>query len=356
VTDNFGIDSVWARWRINNNPSKHLKLLIQSENLYKSIFNSLNSDVSIGDTIYYRIFAQDKSPNYNRDSTSLYSFTIITSYYTCIGNGNEVIPYGSPFYTFWNGYKTQMLWTASELFANGGVTGNLTQIGFYVLEYDTMKMNNFNIKMQNTTISILTNGFVTTDWTNVYSGSYTVKNTGWQYIDLETPFYWDGISNLLIETCFSNKTNAPRGTYVQGTLASGMEYYTYYSDTLFLACPTYKTANGSASRPNACFHFIPVIGVSNNTNNIPVSYNLYQNYPNPFNPSTRISYDIKKQGFVNLKIYDILGREVKTLVSEIKSVGSYSIDYDASGLSSGIYLYRLECNGYVNTKRMLMIK
>jgi hypothetical protein len=62
------------------------------------------------------------------------------------------------------------------------------------------------------------------------------------------------------------------------------------------------------------------------------------------------------QGYVSLRIYDVLGRQIKELVNEIKSRGTYSIDYDASGLSSGIYLYRLECNGYINTKRMILIK
>lgn len=356
VTDNFGIDSVWVKWRVNSNPIKHLKLLNKSGNLYSALFNSLNSEVSIGDTIYYRIYAQDKSPNYNRDSTVLYSFNVITSFYTCIGNGNEVVIQGSPFNIVRNGCRSQILWTASELHENGGVTGNLTEIGFYVTRFDTLLMNNFHIRIQNTPLSVLMNGFITSDWTTVYSGTYLVNNTGWNNIVLQTPFYWDGESSLLIEICFSNKTRAPWGTYVQGTTAPGMEYYAGYYDTLDLACTTYNTAYGSPNRPNACFHFIPLIGVSNNTNNIPVSYNLYQNYPNPFNPSTRISYDIKKQGFVNLKIFDIIGREVKTLVSEIKREGYYSVDFNAAGLPSGIYLYRLECNGYINTKRMVLIK
>ena len=86
------------------------------------------------------------------------------------------------------------------------------------------------------------------------------------------------------------------------------------------------------------------------------NYDLYQNYPNPFNPVTRISYSIPKQGLVSLKIYDILGREVKELVNEIKSQGSYSVDFNASGLPSGVYLYRIKSEGFTETKRMLLIK
>lgn len=353
VKDNYGVDSVWVRWRINSNTTKQFKLLNPSDSTYIAVFNSVNSDVSIGDTIYYRIIAQDNSPNHNKDSTGLISFRIISTEYTCIGNGNVTIAYGSPFDTYWKGYKTQMLWTASEILANGGTSGNILQIGFNILTADTQAMNGFNIKMQNTSISILTNGYITTDWFTVYSGRYTVPGTGWQYINLLTPFYWDGISNLLVEICFGNNTTST-GTYVKGTTISGMEYYGYRSDTL--ACSVFPNASGSSARPNVCFRIVPTVGIVNNNNNIPKEYHLYQNYPNPFNPVTKINYAIPLQGYVSLKIYDVLGRQVKELVNEYKSKGTYSIDFDASDLSSGIYLYRLECNSIILTNKMLLIK
>jgi len=355
VTDNIGIDSVWVRWRINSNATKHLKLINTSGIIYKALFNSLISDVNVGDTIYYRIIAQDNFTNHNKDSTGLISFNIIPSLYSCIGNGTDVVGSASPFNTFWNGFKTQMLWTASEISANGGNTGNIMQIGFNIVTVDTQVMHNFNIRMQNTNLSSLTNGFITSDWTGVYSGTYKVNGMGWQFINLQTPFYWDGVSNLLVEICFSN-TNYSHGSYVQGTAVSAMDYYMGYDDILGLACTTYKTPWGSSYRPNTCFQIISVIGIANNSNNIPTVYKLSQNYPNPFNPVTKINYQIPVKGYVSLKIYDILGREVKELVNEIKSQGFYTIDYDASGLSSGIYLYRLECNGYTETRKMLMIK
>jgi hypothetical protein len=90
--------------------------------------------------------------------------------------------------------------------------------------------------------------------------------------------------------------------------------------------------------------------------NIPEKYYLSQNFPNPFNPVTHIDFDIPKQGFVSIKIYDVLGREVRNLVNEIKSIGSYSVDLEATDLTSGIYLYRLECNGNTETKRMIILK
>ena len=85
-------------------------------------------------------------------------------------------------------------------------------------------------------------------------------------------------------------------------------------------------------------------------------YSLKNNYPNPFNPSTKISFEIPKQEFVSLKIYDLLGREIKTLVNEVKSPGSYTVDFNASDLSSGIYFYKLQTKDFVSVKRMMLIK
>jgi hypothetical protein len=93
-----------------------------------------------------------------------------------------------------------------------------------------------------------------------------------------------------------------------------------------------------------------------NQNTIPDKYSLSQNYPNPFNPVTKINFSIPKQGFVTLKIYDILGREVRTLVNETKQPGNYSVDFNGSSLASGVYFYRLESNSFTSIKRMVLIK
>jgi hypothetical protein len=89
---------------------------------------------------------------------------------------------------------------------------------------------------------------------------------------------------------------------------------------------------------------------------LPTSYAVEQNYPNPFNPSTVINYQLPKDGLVSLKVYDILGREVRTLVNEIKSPGKYSVSFNASNLASGIYFYRLQANDYTCIKKMILTK
>jgi hypothetical protein len=86
------------------------------------------------------------------------------------------------------------------------------------------------------------------------------------------------------------------------------------------------------------------------------SYNLSQNYPNPFNPSTTISFQLPISGEVSLRVYDILGNEVATLVNEEKHAGNYQIDFNSEGLSSGVYYYKLQVGGFVETKKMILIK
>jgi hypothetical protein len=89
---------------------------------------------------------------------------------------------------------------------------------------------------------------------------------------------------------------------------------------------------------------------------IPSDYSVSQNYPNPFNPSTKISYQIPKSGYVTLKVYSALGKEVASLVNEEKSAGRYVVDFNALGLSSGIYFYSIHSGSYYETKKMILLK
>ncbi len=91
-------------------------------------------------------------------------------------------------------------------------------------------------------------------------------------------------------------------------------------------------------------------------NLLPSEFNLAQNYPNPFNATTKISYTLSKPSFVQLKIYDVQGREIKTLASEFLPAGTYEITFDASELSSGIYFYSLSANGINKTRKMVLVK
>ena len=96
--------------------------------------------------------------------------------------------------------------------------------------------------------------------------------------------------------------------------------------------------------------------VNDVTVGVPEKFELVQNYPNPFNPSTVISYNLAEGNFISLKIYNELGKEVAALVNERQNAGSYSISFDGSNLPSGLYYYKLESGGFVDTKKMLLIK
>lgn len=89
---------------------------------------------------------------------------------------------------------------------------------------------------------------------------------------------------------------------------------------------------------------------------VPKNYELTQNYPNPFNPSTTIEYSIPKDAAVSLKIYDVLGKEVATLVNDQKSAGTYILNWNASNFSSGLYFYRLTAGEFTETKKMFLVK
>ena len=92
---------------------------------------------------------------------------------------------------------------------------------------------------------------------------------------------------------------------------------------------------------------------------IPNKYNIGQNYPNPFNPTTKIDFDLPKDSKINITIYDLTGKEIKTLINEYRSAGYYTVTFDASGISSGTYFYRMTTDGdksYVVTKKLVVVK
>ena len=104
--------------------------------------------------------------------------------------------------------------------------------------------------------------------------------------------------------------------------------------------------------------FIPVtpIGVDEDYEQMPSSFTLWQNYPNPFNPSTTIKYNIPESGFTTIRVYNLLGSEVATLVNEVKPQGTYEVNFSSDELPSGVYLYSMEVNNFRETKKMILIK
>ena len=299
----------------------------------------------------WRVYAYTSSDSLASTQTNNITFKRLPIATSCIGTGTTSTSY--PFYTLYEDSRTQMLYTASEIIAGGGIAGQISKIGFDVLTVGSPSMSNFSVKMQmitSSTISTWTN----TGWTEVYSsGSYIPSGTGLQYIELQIPFHFNGTSNLLIEVCFDNAAWSSNTT-VKGSSQTGTVVHNHVDGGT--GCSLTATST-SSTRPNLCLVMTPLVGIlNNNQNGLPIIYLLSQNYPNPFNPVTKINFAIPKQGLVSLKIYDVLGREVKTLVNEIKPSGFYSVDFNGNEFASGVYFYRLESGSFKDTKRMLLIK
>ena len=96
--------------------------------------------------------------------------------------------------------------------------------------------------------------------------------------------------------------------------------------------------------------------VSNNQGTNPTDYNLYQNYPNPFNPETVIKYVLPERGYISLKVFNAIGKNITTLVNRTQEKGNYEIKFNGENLPSGIYFYRLEANGTIINKKMILLK
>ncbi len=111
------------------------------------------------------------------------------------------------------------------------------------------------------------------------------------------------------------------------------------------------TDNGVWRRPLS-----EITSVEEHSTTLPSSYILSQNFPNPFNPSTIISYQLPIGGNVTLKVFDILGNEIATLVDEFKPAGKYETEFNAASLPSGVYFYQLKAGDFIETKKMLLLK
>ncbi|MCX6165764.1 MAG: T9SS type A sorting domain-containing protein, partial [Ignavibacteriae bacterium] len=170
----------------------------------------------------------------------------------------------------------------------------------------------------------------------------------WLEFTLDHPFAYDSTKSLIIQLEQLGATGST--PFIHGTTYLTGRRRTYSTPLPF-------TVQGQdAYVMNFGVTFTTTGVVPSVSSQVPKEYKLEQNYPNPFNPVTKISYDIPKTGLVTLRIYDIVGKEISSLVNEYKNPGSYIVDFDGTSFASGTYFYRLESNGFVETKKMMLIK
>ena len=201
----------------------------------------------------------------------------------------------------------------------------------------------------------ITDNGIIRNWTNqaprVWFRKSTNGGTNW------TSYSPSVYTSMNADTFFFPISASPIGTRV--------EYFIAAQD---IALPTPKMSTlpaggtgvnppGGATMPPTRFTYNVVgVGISGNTNEIPVEFKLYNNYPNPFNPATKIKFDLPNVSNVKLFVYDILGREVSRIIDGELKAGKYEADFNASNLPSGVYFYRLITGGFTDTKKMLLIK
>jgi hypothetical protein len=157
------------------------------------------------------------------------------------------------------------------------------------------------------------------------------------------------VAGVLLDTSFANGPNGQLGDGVQ-------QNDLLFSSTFPFLAPPHEGFENKHGRT-----YIGPIGILPPGGNVPNKMSLKQNYPNPFNPTTQIKFDISKTQNVTLKIFDILGREVRTLINEIKSPGEYSVTWDGKNgngvqVSTGVYFYRIESGDFTDIKKMVLVK
>jgi Secretion system C-terminal sorting domain len=172
------------------------------------------------------------------------------------------------------------------------------------------------------------------------------------------PSDWEGVGICDINLCYGVGEDTAIAMYPPGT----SQIYIYYSKLpgrIGSATSTWRVeriSNPSQRSPDVVFGVTTApIGITQ-ISTIVKEFNLSQNYPNPFNPNTKINFSIPNGEHVSLRVYDMLGREVSVLVNEVLTPGEYEADFNAKGLSSGMYYYSLRAGEYVDVKKMVLVK
>jgi len=345
VTDNIGLDSVWVKWYKNSAATtKQFKLLNTGGNSFSATFNSLNSDVNIGDSIFYKVIAQDNSLAHNRDSTSQYKFKIV-NISLCEDFSSTTFPPAN-----WTiDYTGALYWSRENQSAFGTGSGS-TKFNYYDAIVGVIQsLNTVTIGATGAGDSLkFDHAYGTYVAENDQLEILTSTNGGVSYTSLI--LLNGGISGPLVTAPPSTTPFTPTsGQWASkkfalpiGTNKISFKAISAYGNNLFL--------------DNICVTSTSVGIVNLNSAIIPNEFSLSQNYPNPFNPSTKINFSIPKNGFVTLKIFDILGKEVMTLVNEQKTAGTYDVQFNAVNFSSGTYFYRIESGDFKDIKKMLLIK
>jgi hypothetical protein len=256
------------------------------------------------------------------------------------------VPSTGDTYVFWsdaNSGQTQVGGLNGQRFNSTGIP-QWTTAGKMFKAIDNNQFNSLNVLAKDTSIIV--------SYNETQSGSTNgiekIMKTGPSGV-----FHWTG--NILAA---SNITGSKSRLGMVTRQSDGMSILAWQESR--------NGVNIFAQNVNFNGTFGPPTGLIGTGNTIPEKFSLYQNYPNPFNPSTKIKFNIPSSeewqpkadgvGFVTLKVYDITGREIQTLVNENLQPGTYEVTFDGSGLNSGVYFYRLISGDLRQTRKMMLLK
>ncbi|MBE2225896.1 MAG: T9SS type A sorting domain-containing protein [Ignavibacteria bacterium] len=322
VTDNIGIDSVWVEWYKNTpSPVRSFRLHNSGGSTFTGIFNSVNSDVTAGDSIFYVIKARDNSSNHNigmLPSSGYFKFNITTQ--------------------------------AASSFCKS----TYVPIRDNVTSYDTLFIPQYG--------TIVDLNFKMTSLIHTYVGdiSFSIKSPTGTEVSLSNQrgSSGDNYTNTIFDDSASVSISAGTAPFT-GSFRPESPLNVFNGQDIHGAWIFKVTdqASGDTGRvENYCLNILYNAVLAVNNQQLPVKFELAQNYPNPFNPVTSIRYSVPRQSFVLIRIYDLLGREVKTLVNEMRSTGNYEVEFNASNLASGIYFYRMESGDFTDVKKLVLLK
>ena len=326
-------------------------------------FCNFSSKHSFGGGLYFII--RDTDPNGTIDNDSgpyVYNNIIYKNHSDYLGGGVCV---WRAYYKL--GYQAEPLQSVGNYvpkpsFINNTIVNNtaLDGSGFYIMNHKPFLMNN-----------ILWNEYPdTAQWGEIFLG-----DEQWWTSNVE-PNNYGGVKMFY---------NDVQGGWDADS--GNIDYDPMFADTLFnLSANSYCIGNGIDSiemngipysspsadfygniRPNPVDSYVDIgafespnernpVGVKDNSNELPTEFDLSQNYPNPFNPSTTLSWQSPVSSWQTLKVYDVLGNEIETLVSDEKPAGTYEVMWDSKNYSSGVYFYQLKAGDFVETKKMILLR
>ncbi|MCY7360481.1 MAG: SBBP repeat-containing protein [Ignavibacteria bacterium] len=313
---------------------------------------------------------------------------MVTIKYNSLGVEKWIAKYNS--FTDENDYgKAVGIDSSGNVYVCGGSQGELHYDDYILVKYDSLGSEQWSRRYNGSANFIdQARRLVIDKSNNVYiSGYATEAGTGYDFTTIKYNPLGDQIwlrkyNNGLNDLCEDMKIDDFGNIYLTGRSdgnGTGYDYatvkydssgnqlwvtrYNYSGEFSDIALALAVDNNGSAfvtgqsNRDFLTIKYSQLTGASSTFSQVPQEFKLEQNYPNPFNPNTIINYQLSMFNYVSLKVYDVLGNEVATLINERKNAGSYEVEFDGSNFSSGIYFYSLTVDGnLIDTKKMILLK